>query len=447
MPDGRLVTGRSLSRRAVLLAPLALGGCGVFDDWFGTKKTPLPGTRESILAPQRGLTVDQGVPPVTLPPAVHNAAWPQIGGNPVHDMGHLAINDQLSEAWRSGIGSGGGYRAVIMAQPVVQDGIAYAMDSDAVVSAFRLADGSRVWRFDTRREDVDSTNVGGGLAVADGTLYATNGVGDLVAVDAAKGTLRWRTDIGEPARSGPTVVEGRIFLTTMEDRLLAHAAADGHFLWSHVSNDAVTQMLGQGTPAVSQGLVVAGFGSGELAAVRADSGTVAWTDGLSAGHGGSLADFQSVRGAPVIAQGRVFAISMGGLLVAIDLPTGRRLWERQVTGENMPWLAGDWLFVLSIDQQLAAINALDGRVAWLTALPRWDDPEKQKDSLTWYGPTLAGDRLIVGGSNDQLLSVSPYTGAILGRQALSNSAAPFAPVVADGTVLVVSDGGRLIALR
>ena len=33
-----------------LLAPLALGGCGLWDDWFGTHKAPLPGKREPVVA-------------------------------------------------------------------------------------------------------------------------------------------------------------------------------------------------------------------------------------------------------------------------------------------------------------------------------------------------------------------------------------------------------------
>jgi len=45
--------GRILSRRTAMLAPLAaplaLTGCGLWDDWFGSKKTPLPGQREPVL--------------------------------------------------------------------------------------------------------------------------------------------------------------------------------------------------------------------------------------------------------------------------------------------------------------------------------------------------------------------------------------------------------------
>ncbi len=445
---GSVAWTRALTRRAALLAPLAVGGCGLFDDWFGDNKKPLPGTREPVMRGQRGLTVDEGVPKVVLPPPVRNAAWPQAGGNPAHLMGHLAANEQLAQAWTADLGAGGGYRRKILAQPVVTNGTVYAMDSAAVVSAFELGNGARVWRFDTKPEDSDSTNTGGGLAVEQGTVFAVNGIGDVVAIDASKGTARWRRNIGVPARSAPTVAEGRIFVITIEDRLLALAADDGRTLWSHQASVAATEVLGQPAPAYSSGLVVAGFGSGELSAFRADSGSVVWSDSLGATRGrNSLADFSSIRGVPVISNGRVFAISLGGLVLGLDLPTGRRLWERQVAGEDSPCIAGSWMFIVSASQDIAALNLDDGRVAWVTALPRWENPEKQTDSLTWFGPILVGDRLVVTGTSAEALAVSPYTGDILGRQTLSDPAAPVGPMIADGTLLVITDNGRLAALR
>ncbi len=441
-------SSRSLSRRAALFAPLALTGCGLWDDWFGTKKTPLPGKREPIMAERRDLTVAESGGKVVLPQAVRNAGWPQPGGNPAHMMGHLQANEALTEIWRSDIGAGGGYRRKILAQPVVDDGVVYTMDSDANVSAFDLNTGGRRWRVDTKNDDADSSNVGGGIAVDQGTVYAANGLGDLVALNAADGKVRWRSEIGAPTRSSPTVAEGRIFLTTVEDRVVAFSATDGNTLWSFRSATASTSMLGRPAPAYSRGLVVAGLGSGELVTLRADTGRVAWTDGLGGSRGrASSADLLSIRGAPVINEGRVFAIGLGGLAAGIDLPTGRRLWQRQVAGADTPAAAGDWVFLVSTDQEIMALNANDGRVAWITPLPRWENPEKKKDPLTWFGPLLVSDRLIVTGTSEEALAVSPYTGQLLGRQRLSGAASPVSPVVANGIVLIVTDDGRLAALR
>ncbi len=437
-----------LARRSALFAPLALAGCSLFDDWFGEKKSVLPGKRENVFADRRGLVVDEGAAKVVLPPAVRNAGWPQAGGNPAHLMGHLGANDHLAEVWKADIGAGGGYRQVITAQPVVLNGTVFTMDSDAEVRAFALTDGKRQWRTDTKPEDSDSTNVGGGIGADGTTLYAVNGLFQLVALDMATGKEKWRQDLGVPARSAPTIADGRVFVTTIDDRLFAFTAADGRQLWTHQATTPVTSMLGRPAPVYYQGLVVAGFGSGEVACLRADSGSIVWTDSLGASEGrATVADFLSIRGLPAVANGLVYAISMGGLLICNDVPTGRRVWDRQVAGEDTPYIAGDWMFIVSAEQQIAAVNINDGRITWITQLPRWDDPDKKKNTLTWYGPLLVSDRLIVTGTSEDALSVSPYTGEILGHITLSEAAAPVPPVVADGTVLLVTNDARLIALR
>jgi outer membrane protein assembly factor BamB len=442
--------GLRLTRRAVLLTSLAasLSGCSLWDNWFGEKKTPLPGKREPIAAGQGALKVDADVPKIVLPPPVRNAAWPQDGGNPSHLMGHLAVGDRLTEGWSGDIGDGAGYRRKILARPVSADGIIFTMDSATTVTAFQVATGARLWRFDTKGEKVRSENIGGGLAVDQGTLYAVNGLAELVALDAAKGTERWRKETGTPARSAPTVADGRLFLTTIDDRLLAFATQDGRQLWTYQAPNMATAVLGQSAPAYASGFVVAGFGSGEIATVRADTGLVVWTDSLAAPStaGGTVAEFSTIRGLLTISNDTVYAISVGRQMVALDLHAGRRLWEREVSGEDSPWVAGDWIFLVSLNQQMAAIDREDGRVAWVTQLPRWENEKKQSDPITWFGPVLVSDRLIVAGTNKKALSVSPYTGAILGQQELSGGAA-LGPVVVAGTVFIVCDDGRLIALR
>ncbi len=436
-----------MKRRAALLLTLAAAGCSTLDNLFGDNKDPIPGKREAVGAVRRGLAVDAGDGrAVTVPPATATAEWPQVGGNATHTMGNIQVSG-LAPAWRASIGEGGGYRAKITAQPVVAGSRVFTMDSDALVSAFDLATGSRIWRTETQDDKNRSTNLGGGIAVVDGTVYATTGRADILTLDAGSGAIRWRKPLGAPARSAPTVADGRLYATTIDDKLLALDAATGERLWAYQAAAAATTLLSAAAPAVSEGLVVSGFGSGDLAAVRADSGALAWSDSLASARGrNSLVDLSAIGGLPVVDRGRVYAIGVGGLLVSLDLRSGRRLWEREVGGSETPWLAGDWLFVQTIDQSLAAIGRDDGRVRWITDLPRYDNPEKRRDPLLWIGPVLAGGRLVLAGSNQRALSVDPGDGRIIGQQELRGPAA-VAPIAAAGALFIVTDDGTLQAFR
>ncbi len=437
----------SVSRRAALLLPLAAAGCSFLDSLTETDKVKLTGRRETVIAARRGLTIepaDRG--PIAVPPAASLAEWAQSGGNAAHAVGHVAVTG-LAPAWRSDVGAAGGYRAKIISQPVVAGGRVFAMDADGTVSAFAVDTGSRAWRTDTQGDEDRSTNVGGGLAVAGGTVFATTGRAEVLALDAGSGAIRWRQAIGTPARSAPTVVDGRVFFTTIDNKLLALTATTGERQWSYQAAAAATTLLGQSAPAVGDGLVIAGFGSGEIAAVRAESGALAWTDSLASSRGrNSLVDLSAIRALPVIERGRVYAIGVGGLLVSLDLRSGRRLWEREAGGTETPWLAGDYLFVQTSDQSLAAIGRDDGRVRWVTDLPRYEDEERRKGNLFWTGPVLAGGKLVLAGSNEQALSVDPANGRIIGIQEL-RGAATVSPIAAAGTLFILTEDATLQAFR
>ncbi|MFQ5620201.1 MAG: pyrrolo-quinoline quinone, partial [Rhodospirillales bacterium] len=64
----------------------------------------------------------------------------------------------------------------------------------------------------------------------------------------------------------------------------------------------------------------------------------------------------------------------------------------------------------------------------------------------WSGPILAGDRLILAGSHGAVLSVSPYTGRILGTEDMPDGI-PVAPVAANGSVYFLSNDAELLAYR
>ncbi len=441
--------------RRIAMVVLALGlaaplvACDSIGDWFADKKDPLPGKRLSVLTLDRPLAVDPklGALPVQLPAPYVNPAWPDAGGYPSHAMYHLAFGDKVTKAWSADVGDGSGRYGRVVAQPVVADGRVYAMDALDVVSAFDTATGRRLWRLDPQPETAREQTYGGGIAVAGDRVFVATGYAQVLALDAATGKRIWTQSVAAPMHGAPTVADGRVFVITVENQLNVLAADDGHALWTHNGIPEPASLLGAASPAVEGDIVIVPYTSGELFALRVENGRVLWSDNLATARPlGALSSLADVRAQPVIDRGRVFAVSQNGLMVAIDLRTGDRVWEQDVGSTHAPWVAGEFVYILNNDNEIVCLARADGKVRWVRNLPRWVDEKKKKDADSWTGPLLAGDRLIVISSSGEAFSVSPYTGEPLGRMEFPDGVY-VSPALADKTLYVLTDQADLIALR
>jgi outer membrane protein assembly factor BamB len=436
-----------MKRSALIIAVLALlSACSVLS---GDKKVPLPGERISVLSLDRELTPDPHLAKIaiTLPHPELDKNWPEAGGYPDHAMYHLALAGSLTEAWRRSIGTGASDNTRILSEPVIDNGRVYAIDGSDHVGAFDAQTGKRLWEVDLKPKGQKGHSFGGGVAFWKGRLFVTTGYAQVLALDPANGKVIWRKDVGAPIYAAPTVSDGRVFVVTVENELDVLAADDGRRLWSHNGLPETAGLLGGAAPAVVGEVVVVAYSSGELYALTVQNGRPLWSDNLAGTRGidavSSLAD---IRGRPVIDRDRVFAVSHSGRTVAIDLRTGERVWEQQIGSVHGPWVAGDYVYLLSNDNELVCLTRNEGKVRWILQLPSYENEKKKEDPIEWAGPVLGGNRLVVLSSNGQAVSVSPYTGKPLGRIEIA-SGSYLEPVIAGDTLYILSDDGTLAAYR
>lgn len=437
----------TLSRRAacfgLLASTLTLAACG------GSKKPPLPGERISVLKSAGALEADPALDAVTveLPRPELYADWAQAGSFPDHARHHLALGDQVGLAWQTSIGSGSQRRRVLQTQPIVADGRVYTIDTEGMVSALAVSTGQQIWRAPTLPEDEDDVSVSGGLAFADGKLYIASAAAELVVLEAASGKELWRKPLPAPVRAPPTVANGRVFVIGVDNQTVVLAADDGKRLWTHTGISETAGLLGGGAAAVSGDYVVVPYSSGELFALRYENGRLLWADNLSGlRQSNAVAGLANIRGNPVIDRGIVFAASHAGRLGAIELRSGERIWDRELSIAEDVWVAGEYLFAVTLSGEVVCLTRADGRLRWVLALPRFADEKDQEDPIRWSGPVLAGDRLLLVNNLGKIAAVSPYTGALLGDTDLPGSAA-LAPIVAGNSLYVLTEDGRLAAYR
>jgi outer membrane protein assembly factor BamB len=183
--------------------------------------------------------------------------------------------------------------------------------------------------------------------------------------------------------------------------------------------------------------VVAPFPAGDIMAFQTGSGKRAWSDSLSRSSDTSAAGILGDPARPVIDRGVVYAVSHGGRMIATSAGSGARVWTRNIASTQMPWLAGDVVFVVDTRGRLMAIGRRDGQIRWVSDLPA---------SSRWSGPVLAGSRVWVVSGDGLLVGADARTGQ-LGTQIDLDTDVFVTPVVAGGRMYILSDDADLIALN
>ena len=431
-------------------ALLVVAGCSTIDGIFDSSDSPkLPGKRVSVLTVEQKLKVDKNLANVivTLPDPVTNPSWSQVGGNASHDLGNLALPAELHAVWTADAGEGPQSHLLYTGTPIVADGKIFILDTQAEVTALDEKTGAKLWRVRISPEDARTDTLGGGIAYGGGRLYVTGGYPEVQALDPSNGGLVWRRQLTAPPRSAVTYAADRLYVTTLDNQTQVLNAGDGTTVWSHAGLPQSEGVLGQATPAVDPTITVIPYSSGEIFALRIETGRIAWQDNLvSIRHTNALWSLTDISTPPVISHGVVYSVSQGGRFVAIDQRSGARLWQHEVGSSNMPWVAGDYVYLLDNNNEVVCVSRDKGGIRWISQLQTHEDMEKRKRPVYWQGPILAGGRLILTNSLGQIVEASPQDGRVLSTMAGSDLI-EVGPIVANGTLFILSNDGVLTAYR
>ena len=438
---------------------------------------PEQSERITILSLSDELEVGSNLTPndIVLPQAYANQDWAQPGGNSAHAMGVTAARGNLGRAWKTGIGKGSSRKGRIVATPVVANGVVYAMNGRNTITAVDSNSGEKLWTytitvelgeatrsratgfidrlsdprgfFGGNRSGVDREAWGGGVAYDGGRVYVSSGYGVMTALDARTGAPIWERKTDTPLHSAPTIADGRVFAISDDNEIFAFNTNDGEVIWTYQGIIETARMLTSPSAAVIDDVVIAPFASGELVALRAQNGTVLWQDALSsAGKLTPLSSLNDISAGPAVADGYVVATAQSGAMSAFDLRTGQRIWNQPAGALGYPLMAGDFIYTVTTDAQIACLSRADGKVVWLTQLETYEKPKKKKGKISWAGPIFVGKHLFSVSSHGQAIEVDPRTGAVVDSY---NIGGPVfvQPIIANQTVYLLNDDADLVALR
>lgn len=422
---------------------LGLSGCGYFDDEepLQGERIPVRSADERSAAPQ----TEGAVAPLPQPQALTD--WTQTNGGPSHNGGNIAGGTGLNRAWSVDAGSGGSGSRITSA-PIVTGGRVFVLDAETVLRSLDASSGARGWQVSLApANERGSEGYGGGLAALGGTIFATTGFGEVIAVRAADGTELWRQRFGAPFRAAPAAADGIVVAVGRDNQAYGLDPTSGQVVWRLQGATADTGLLGGASPAISGTVALVPFGSGELVAVAWQPGQRLWTALLSGGRRGlARSSISDVTGDPVVVGPLVVAANQSGRTVAIEGATGRRVWTRTIGSTGPIWAAGEALFVMGDDATLARLSARNGATVWSRQLPAFTDPGDREGAIGYSGPVLVGGRVLVTDSGGTLRAFDGVTGTDVGTADIGDGSVT-GPVAAGGLVYVLDEDGTLHAFR
>jgi outer membrane protein assembly factor BamB len=431
----------------VAMCAVMLSACSQMPDWMGGSPLPIKrvaGERVDVVAGSAALTADASVAdvPVDVPDQTNLEAWTSL--NDAMLTGHIGLTG-VTRDQSATIGDGHDFTRNTVTTPVVSGNMVYAMDAAGVISAHAEADISDVrWTDETDLADGVKDVLGGGLAIVDGVLYATTGTGGLRALDALSGTPKWTARIGAPVRGAPAVSGGLVLVLTADNQTLAYDAATGQPRWEHRGIRETAGYFATTSPVISDGIVISAYSSGEVFALRLETGSVLWSDSLgSTSRTRASGVFTGIGADPIVQDGVVVVTSASGEMQASALLNGRPLWQQKIGAHTTPWSAGNVLYVLSDTNDIAAVLKRDGSIRWATSMAVKDDRDTNtKAAPALYGPILSANAVLVIDAEGNLNSFKPTTGESLGAYEL-DSGVISDPIVVNGAMYVITKDAKL----
>ncbi|MEI6738130.1 MAG: outer membrane protein assembly factor BamB [Pseudomonadota bacterium] len=322
----------------------------------------------------------------------------------------------ISLQWSASAGNPKGYRFT----PGLGDKVIYTAAHDGSINAIAEQGGRNVSRIDAK------TKLSAGVGFIDETIVVANMQGEVMAFDASGRSL-WKTPLGGEILAAPLVDKTSVIARTADGRMYALNRADGKRKWIFTRTAPALTLRTSASVIVSRGVIYAGYPGGKLVAIELETGRPVWEATLSLPRGTTeLERIADVAGLPVIDNSRVCAAVYQGRTGCVESLSGNVLWTRDISSADGVAVDAKYLYVADTDGNLSALDKTSGSTVWK------QDKLQHRDLGT---PAIVKGRVLLGDKLGMVHCIAPDSGELTGR------------ITTDGSrvVSLVVNGDRVIA--
>jgi outer membrane assembly lipoprotein YfgL len=302
--------------------------------------------------------------------------------------------------------------------------------SDGLVAVLDGRTGTEVWRAKL------AESIGAGVGSDGRTVAVLTRQNDLVVLE--NGRELWRQKTMAQGFTAPLVAGGRVFLLSADRSVTAFDAASGRRLWNQQRPGEALVLRQAGVLLAVGDTLVVGLGS-RLVGMNPGNGSTRWEASIATPRGtNDVERLVDVIGRVSRDNDMVCARAFQAAVGCVNASRGNVLWTKPASGAV--GLHGDDRLVFGVesDGKVMAWQRADGQLAWSSELLRYRGLST---------PFAVGRSVVIGDASGQVHWLSRDDGSLLNRMATDGSAVVSGPVLADGTLVIVTKQGGIFGFK
>jgi len=310
----------------------------------------------------------------------------------------------------------------------------YAAGYKGEVIAYNINNGHEIWR-----TKVKKTPFSGGPAVGNGLVAVGTSEGEVVALGAEDGKIRWRVRLNGEILAAPAISDRAVAVRTVDGKLRALSPADGHELWTQEQQVPRLSLRGTSRPVIAGDLTLCGFDNGKVVAVNMNDGSLQWEATIAPPHGKTeLERLDDVDSTPHVSGQEVFTVGFQGKVAMLALDTGQVWWSHDASSYRGIALDDDAVYIASAAGEVVALRRKTGAEIW-----------RQKALLHrgLSAVALTDNAVVTADYQGNVHWLDKATGELAARAPTGKVRVSNPPVVSGNMVLVINDAGKISAFR
>lgn len=345
------------------------------------------------------------------------------------ELTDFVIERKLDRLWTTIVGDGQG-KGLYQLRPAVEGDTLYIVSADGQLQAHDVLNGKMRWHRDLKQ------TISGGVGIDDERLYLGTTEGLVLALDQ-QGEELWRAEVNGEVLAPPVSNDDVVVAQTYDGQVVAFDALSGEKRWTYTASVPRLTLRGTSTPILEGQFVFAGLANGRVVALDQKTGELRWEQRVSVAKGSTeIERLSDVDGNLLYDSGVLYAAGYQGKLIAVDVRSGRRLWERDLSSHTGPVEGYGNVYVADADGSIHAFEKNGQGVIWTQTI-------LSRRKLT--EPAILSGSLVVGDFEGYLHFVSQVDGHLVSRVRVDDSGLRAPMLVGNDRLYVFSNAGKLVA--